>query len=87
MEATDTTSPLEEACRCVGGPTRLASLLSERTGKRVSKASVSRWKKDGIPAQFCPEIEVLTGVKCERLHPGVNWAVLRNESSPTPSTT
>lgn len=67
--------PLERACRAVNGTSRLASLL------KVSKASVSRWKKDGIPAAICPDIEAHTGVPCEELRPDVNWSVLRVEKA------
>lgn len=46
----------------------------------VSKAAVSQWfaKKNGVPAERCPDIEALTGVRCEALRPDVNWSVLRN---------
>lgn len=73
----NTISPLEAACKVVNGTTELARLLSVRRGRRVSKASVSRWKKDGIPAEMCPDIEALTGVRCEDLRSDVNWSVLR----------
>jgi DNA-binding transcriptional regulator YdaS (Cro superfamily) len=43
----------------------------------VSKASISRWKREQVPAEWCPDIEELTGVACERLRPDVNWTVLR----------
>lgn len=76
----NTTSPLEAACQKVNGTTELARLLSERRGRRVSKASVSRWKKDGIPAEMCPDIEALTGVRCEELRADVNWSVLRRKA-------
>lgn len=74
---TELITPLETACRTVGGASQLAKLLTDRLGRTVSKASVSRWKKDGIPAEVCPDIEALTGVPCEDLKPKVNWAVLR----------
>jgi len=64
-------SALEEACQKFGGSSKLASALGRE------KASVSRWKKERVPAEFCPEIERLTGVRCEALRPDVNWAVLR----------
>src|SRR5690606_31424681 len=75
MEAL-TITPLEEACAAVGGPSRLAVLLTER-GRPTSKASISRWKKERVPAEACPDIEDLTGVTCERLRSDVNWPVLR----------
>lgn len=76
MEPT-TSTPLEAACRAVNGTTELAKLLSGRRPRPVSKASVSRWKKEGVPAEMCPDIEELTGVPCEDLRPDVNWAALR----------
>jgi DNA-binding transcriptional regulator YdaS (Cro superfamily) len=80
MEST-TTSPLEAACKAVNGTTELARLLSKRKAPRhVSKASVSRWKKEGVPAEICPDIEALTGVRCEELRPDVNWSVLRKKA-------
>lgn len=76
----ETPTPLEAACKAVGGTSKLADLLSERMAPRkVSKASVSRWKREDIPAEVCPDIEALTGVRCERLRPDVNWAVLRHQ--------
>jgi len=83
MESKTSTPALELACKAVSGSTRLAELLTLRLadrGRSVSKASVSRWKKDGIPAEVCPDIEALTGVKCEDLRPDVNWSVLRQRS-------
>lgn len=73
-------SPLETACRAADGSSRLAQALSERVGKTISKASISRWKKERVPAEYCPDIEAITGVRCEELRPDVNWAVLRNQA-------
>lgn len=72
-------SPLEQACDVVNGPSRLAELLSKR-GRPVSKASISRWKKERVPAEACPDIEALTGIKCEHLRPDVHWEVLRKKA-------
>jgi DNA-binding transcriptional regulator YdaS (Cro superfamily) len=71
---------LERACKAVAGSTRLAQLLTER-GRKVSKSSISRWKREQVPAEACPDIEAITGVKCEELRADVNWAVLRNTAS------
>lgn len=75
---------LEQACLAVNGSTRLAELLTERLSargseRRVSKSSISRWKKEQVPAEFCPDIEAITGTKCEALRPDVNWSVLRTK--------
>jgi DNA-binding transcriptional regulator YdaS (Cro superfamily) len=50
-------------------------------GRPVSKASISRWKKERVPAEVCPDIEALTGMRCEELRPDVNWGVLRRKGS------
>ena len=60
----------------VGGPTKLAAILS------VSAQAVCFWR-DGqrkIPAERCPLIEEATGglVRCEDLRPDVRWDVLRS---------
>lgn len=62
---------LERACKAHGSQTTLAKALDRQ------KAAVSRWKREGVPAEVCPEIERLTGVRCEELRPDVNWSVLR----------
>lgn len=75
---TETTNPaLDAACLAARGTSRLAELLSARMGRHVSKASVSRWKRERVPAEVCPDIEAITGVQCEELRPDVNWSVLR----------
>jgi DNA-binding transcriptional regulator YdaS (Cro superfamily) len=79
-----TLSPLDRACLLVNGTTRLAELLTERLGRHVSKASVSRWKSERVPAEVCPDIEALTGVRCEELRPDVNWGVLRQQGGSVP---
>jgi DNA-binding transcriptional regulator YdaS (Cro superfamily) len=71
-------TPLDEACNTAGGSTRLAELLTQR-GRKTSKASISRWKKERVPAEACPDIEAVTGVTCERLRPDVRWDVLRSK--------
>lgn len=73
-------SPLDLACERANGSSRLAELLSAR-GRKVSKASISRWKKERVPAEACPDIEALTGVRCEELRPDVSWSVLRKKTA------
>lgn len=70
---------LKRACRELGSQTKLANAL-DRT-----KAAVSRWLKDGVPAEVCPDIEKLTGVPCEDLRPDVNWSVLRRRKPKQPA--
>lgn len=68
------TSALEQACEIAGGSTKLANALGKR------KAVISQWKSARVPAEVCPDIEQLTGVRCEALRPDVNWTVLRKTS-------
>jgi DNA-binding transcriptional regulator YdaS (Cro superfamily) len=41
---------------------------------------IYQWKKTRVPADRCPDVEQLTGVRCEDLRPDVNWAVVRGGS-------
>ena len=43
----------------------------------VSTNVINHWRRRGIPADKCPDIEQATGIKCEVLRPDVNWAILR----------
>ena len=72
MEHTQT--PIERAIDIAGGMTKMARDL-DLTGH----ATVYQWTKTRVPAEKCPDIEALTGVKCEELRPDVNWAVLRSQ--------
>lgn len=65
------TTAIQRAFQAVGGPSALAAKLKR------SRQSANQWRKNGPPAELCPDIEALTGVKCEELRPDVNWAVLR----------
>jgi DNA-binding transcriptional regulator YdaS (Cro superfamily) len=76
----NTTTPLELACAAVHGSSRLAELLSARIGRPVAKSSVSQWKKGRVPAERCPDIEAITGIRCEELRPDVDWSVLRKQA-------
>lgn len=77
MEVTDK-SALERACDAAKGSSRLAQLLTAR-GRKTSKASISQWKKQRVPAEACPDIEAITGVRCEELRPDIKWEVLRKK--------
>ncbi|ARP89803.1 hypothetical protein CAL14_05465 [Bordetella genomosp. 9] len=68
-----TTHPLDEAAKVFGSEAALARAL------KVSRAALNQWKKPGrqVPAEHCPRIEALTGIKCELLRPSVDWAYLR----------
>ena len=69
-----TATPLDRAIDEAGGMTKLARAL-----KLSSHAVVYQWKQTRVPAEQCPNIEKLTGVKCEDLRPDVNWAFLRQK--------
>jgi len=64
---------LERACAKVGNQSELARLLGRK------KAAVSRWKTERVPAEVCPDIERLTGIRCEELRPDIAWDVLRRQ--------
>ncbi|MDP3650922.1 MAG: YdaS family helix-turn-helix protein [Rhodoferax sp.] len=66
-------TPLERAVDIAGGMTKLARSLG-----LTGHATIYQWKKKQVPAEYCPDIEGLTGIQCEDLRPDVNWAVLRN---------
>jgi DNA-binding transcriptional regulator YdaS (Cro superfamily) len=65
---------LEQAIAHMGGITVLSRALGI-TGRSV----VHQWRLTRVPAEHCPDVEALTGVRCEELRPDVNWAVLRSK--------
>ena len=68
----NSTDYLLKAIRIAGGVSAMAKALGLR------QSTVSNWLYRGqVSAAKCPSIERLTGVKCERLRPDVEWAVLR----------
>lgn len=69
-------TPLDRAIKIIGGTTKLAKELN-----LSGHAVVYQWGKTRVPAEKCPDIEAITGVKCEELRPDVNWAVLRDKKS------
>ena len=65
-------SGLNKAISKQGGLTALANSLG------LTKATVFNWKLRGnVPAEYCPTIERLTGVRCEDLNDKVDWTYLR----------
>lgn len=67
---------LDEAVAVAGGVGALAGRIG------VTASVVSMWKKRlSVPAEYCPAIERETGVRCERLRPGVAWGVLRSQGA------
>lgn len=67
---------LERAIDAAGGITALARALGLK-----SHTVVQQWRLNRIPAEHCPSIEGITGVRCEDLRPDVNWGVLRAQSA------
>ena len=46
----------------------------------VTQTAISNWSKQGyVPAERCPKIEGMSGVRCEDLNPYVEWGVLRGK--------
>lgn len=60
----------------VGGKSALARHFG------ITPWAVSKWQESGVPADRCPDIEVLTKglVTCEQLRPDINWSVLRTKA-------
>ena len=64
---------LNEAIQKAGG----LALFAE-TIHAPSVNAVKSWKRIGsVPADYCPTIERVTGVACERLRPSADWGYLR----------
>jgi len=76
----DQKTPIIKAIEIAGGVTKFAKAM---TPSGLSRMTVYLWKKPGgrVPAEYCPDIERLTGVKCEELRPDVAWWVLRGKNS------
>lgn len=82
MEQITPVDALKQAVDFSGGQSSFASkLASRRNDGGVSQAQVWNWinRGNGAPATYCPDIEALTGIKCELLRPDTNWAVLRKQ--------
>ena len=64
---------MKRAANAMGSAAALASAI------QVSPQFMSQMIRGErqVPAEQCPNIEALTGVRCEDLRPDVNWAVLR----------
>ena len=73
---------LDRAVLTAGGKTPLMRKLNERGHSITSHNTISQWRLNGVPADYCPDIEDLTGVRCEELRPRANWAILRKARRP-----
>lgn len=70
-------SALEEAIAMFPSLAAMARSLS-----LSSYQVIQEWRRQGrVPAAHCPEIEKVTGVRCERLNNKVDWAYLRGTES------
>jgi DNA-binding transcriptional regulator YdaS (Cro superfamily) len=64
---------LELAILRAGTQTALAAMI----GENIKTGHIYGWLQNGVPAKYAPTIERETGVRCEDLCPGPDWAVLR----------
>lgn len=71
---------LGRAVERAGGKTALMRKLNECGHEIASHNVITHWERNGIPAKYCPDIEVITGQRCEDLCPGVNWSALRKKA-------
>ena len=76
-----TETPLAEAIAIAGGITKFSRALGLN-----SHMVAYQWVKTRVPAERCPDIESLTGIKCEQLRPDVNWSVVRGTARKSLST-
>jgi DNA-binding transcriptional regulator YdaS (Cro superfamily) len=74
----DRTAALAEAIEAAGSKKALLEQLNKRGHDIRSHNVVSQWLRNGVPAKYCPDIEALTGVTCERLCPDVKWGLVRD---------
>ena len=64
---------LQQAIKKAGGVTALSRALG-----LPSIGRIQQWRIRGnVPADYCPQIELETGIRCEELRPDVPWWVLR----------
>lgn len=79
---------LNRAVAVIGSQASLAvgltAAVKARGGEPITSARIWNWlnRDRKAPAEFCPDIENLTGVRCEDLAPDVNWAVVRKNKRP-----
>lgn len=70
---------LDRAIKIAKGKTSLMRQLNERGHKITSHNTISQWRENGVPAMYCPDIEDLTGVRCEELNTRTNWSAIRKQ--------
>jgi DNA-binding transcriptional regulator YdaS (Cro superfamily) len=65
---------LEKAIEHFGSLSAMARAL-QLSGYQV----IQEWRRQArVPAEHCPTVERLTGVRCEQLNSRVDWAFLRS---------
>lgn len=80
MESTTDTPErlaLDRAVASAQGKTELMRRLNDKGHQIGSHNTISQWRVNGVPAKYCPDLEVITGVLCEELCPGTNWSAIR----------
>lgn len=71
----------------IGSQSQLARLLTANMSREIKQGHVSHWLKNGLPAEYCPSVEKITGgdVTCEQLNDRADWAYLRAQVEPEAS--
>ena len=65
-------TPIEKAIAQLGGQTATARIFG------ISPQATQQWSAQGrVPAEYCPRIEQLTGIRCEKLNDRVDWSLIR----------
>lgn len=76
METTNTNQALADAIA------KSPSLKAFAGQLGVPYQTVQQWMKNGVPAEYCPRIEKMTGgdALCEDLNGRVDWTYIRSTS-------
>lgn len=70
---------LSEAVASAGGPGEVAKGLTALLKYTITPQVIGNWIARGrVPAERCPDLEKLYGIRCERIRPDVNWGYLRS---------
>ena len=79
---------INSAIDVAGGKTALMRKLNDlNPSTHISSHNViAQWVENGVPAKYCPDIEAITGIRCEALNFDTNWGVLRRRQL-APATT
>jgi DNA-binding transcriptional regulator YdaS (Cro superfamily) len=72
----DPKQSLNEAIALAGGLNAFTEAVAA-----PSTSAVKAWRLTQVPEKYCPTIERITGVRCERLRPDVEWGVLRQTTA------